>query len=160
MFRGVTVNAVFFKASLRTLNVQLNPTCCHFTGGPANWQEHNPCSPLLSFSTDAVHWTFMNNPLMYHEPGCSWNRAPGSSDLFAYVSLSADGGGKIGNDFWLYYTYLEPNTTFANRYLARKRVTFTPANPRVSSNQGSFFPSVDALKTAQVGSLCLWGGSP
>ena len=86
--------------------------------------------PRLSFSNDGINgWTGMSSSLLWVDQD-SWNRNPPVGELVAYSTLTSqdivmDGGTYnfvYNMSYWLYYTYLEPNGTFGDRYNVRRKV--------------------------------------
>jgi hypothetical protein len=78
----------------------------------------------LSFGANALSWKEVAAPLLYAERS-QWDRTTNSTELIAYPAFvpAAGGTGPIANNFWLYYTYLEPGAIFSQRYLVRRSVT-------------------------------------
>eukprot|EP00045_Choanoeca_perplexa_P010470 m.105914 g.105914 ORF g.105914 m.105914 type:complete len:468 (+) comp15294_c0_seq14:3-1406(+) len=56
----------------------------------------------------------------------NWTRASTSGELYAYVSPVGLGGTHdVQHDFSLYYTYLQPGETFAQRYPTRRSISLS-----------------------------------
>ena len=103
--------------------------------GGGNNYDNCGYGPLLGFSNDGINdWIAMKSGLMYVDSN-NWNRNAPCDELVAYSSIQSrnvsydnnDNGGYYdlinGDDYWLYYTYLEPNGSFSDRYLARRPVS-------------------------------------
>lgn len=93
-------------------------------GNQQTWPPHS-----LAFSANGIDWAPMKAPLMPLD-GYSWNRSsPAVGELHAYPSLvgahAARSLGAAGEQTYLYYTYLEPGATFADRYLVRRPLSFS-----------------------------------
>lgn len=87
----------------------------------------------LGFSTaPETGWWHMDTPLV-PTSAMSWDRTPPVSELWAYVSLLPDDAfgaptaapAPSVDDYHLFYTYLEPNASFADRLLVRRPVRTT-----------------------------------
>jgi hypothetical protein len=75
----------------------------------------------LSFSSDAVNWTSLAEPLIY-SPEYDWSRAT-LGQLVSYPSIVlATGGTEWTEGFYLFYLYLQPGSGFTDRYLVRRWV--------------------------------------
>jgi len=83
----------------------------------------------LSFGLDPVTWKTIDAPLLFAE-GSEWTRSPSATELIAYPSFIPMSGNDepVGNNFWMYYMYLQPGDYFTSRYLVRREVTFTMMN--------------------------------
>jgi len=92
-----------------------------------------------SFGNDPLNWRPLYDPLLYAD-GLQWSRTNTSTELISYPSfVTFDGStGPIGDDFWVFYMYLEPGANYGSRYLVRRAVsmTFLQANQNTTTPQG------------------------
>jgi hypothetical protein len=83
----------------------------------------------MSFGTDPLTWVHLAEPVLFNQAPLQWSR-PAPTELVGYPNfVPLDGGsGDIGDQFWLYYVYIQPGEDYAKRYLVRRQVTFTLDN--------------------------------
>lgn len=98
--------------------------------------------PRLSFSKDGINdWNGMSSSLFWVDQN-SWNRNPPVGELVAYSSLISRDIGMNGGtynfvynmSYWMHYTYLEPNSTFEDRYNVRRTVDIKQYDNGIPSN--------------------------
>jgi hypothetical protein len=91
--------------------------------------------PGLFFSSDRTTFTALKEPLLDTDRGI-WHR-PDPSEVMAYADLvdAATGENQLGDSWYLVYTYVQPDETFAQRYVVFRPVDVTisasPVHPQV-----------------------------
>lgn len=116
--------------------------------------------PTLGWSRQPHQgWQCLDEPLL-HLDGNSWKRSNTSGELVAYTALSGLGGGEDfpsgdGTGF-LWYTYLEPGATFADRYLVRRSLTLAMAAEAVGADVPQVTVALSLYRRASAASPDHW----
>jgi len=88
----------------------------------------------LSQSKNTTSWSSMDEPLLITEDE-DWARDPADKELIVYPSIITPAGNSWVNNFYLFYTYLQPGEDSSQRYLVYRKVDvtggLTTINPQV-----------------------------